>query len=154
MLGRIDACAIFEFARKYAHKQAQYMSIFEMESSLAIRERKVSTGVVNFISWRAKGSSKINAWGPNEHQFMSFSIHFYVFQRWLTSQTTLVGGPDLANGSPTENSWVGIIMSLAIELKLWMFELLATHNCNVFMYLLRIITCIYNWLFLYKIQKK
>ena len=33
-------------------------------------------GVLSFISWRAKGSSKIYAGGPNEHNFLSFSYIF------------------------------------------------------------------------------
>ena len=36
----------------------------------------ITTGVHNFISWRAKGSSQIYAQGPNEHHFLSFSYMF------------------------------------------------------------------------------
>ena len=57
--------------------------------------------VLNYISWRATGSSKIYARWQNEHHFLSFS-YFYVFQRWSKGQTTLVGRPDLAHRPPVE----------------------------------------------------
>ena len=49
------------------------------------------------------GSSKIYTQGPNEHHFWAFPIYFYVFKGWSKSQTTLVGGPDLACESPIFN---------------------------------------------------
>ena len=36
----------------------------------------VSAGVLNFISGKTKGSSKLYVWGPNEHYFLSFSYIF------------------------------------------------------------------------------
>ena len=60
--------------------------------------------VLNFISWRAKGNSKIHAWGPNEHHFWSFSYIFVCIpDSWSKGQTALVGRLDLACRPPVEN---------------------------------------------------